>query len=203
MFRHPLPQHLELPAGRTHRGANRRRCNKGMGVVSRADGDINANRRLARQEASRSGRVRRTKTSILERLRMERQCRLPTIRQCPDLLQRMHLALARAISTPMSGAEPAPGVSLCFWGRQRSSNIPYGTKNGRAEHDLRGRTAITWPNALSDKRHLDIQPPGDGIRHGEPKAMVEMAVMKLRPAARGDELSAPKSSSTGNSADRN
>ncbi|GHA21727.1 hypothetical protein GCM10007989_16330 [Devosia pacifica] len=163
-------------------------CNKGMGVVSGADSDINTIADLkGKKVAIWPGSTQ--EVFILERLRMEGMS-VADITPIRISFSEMHLALARGDVDAYVGAEPAPGVSLAT-GVGKIVEYPYGTAMGALNMIFGAHqdTLTERPELVSVI--LDIHRQATEYAMANPDEMAEMAVMKLGQQRDAIELSVP------------
>ncbi len=122
--------------------------NKGMGVISKAGSDVKTVKDLkGKQVGIWPGSTQ--EVFIMERLRMEGHVDHATSRAVRVPFGEMHAMLSRGDIDAYVGAEPGPGLSISS-GVGQLVEYPYGTGDGRPEHDLRHprghrrRATRTW-----------------------------------------------------------
>lgn len=163
-------------------------CNKGMGVVSGIDSDIDTIQDLkGKRVAIWPGSTQ--EVFILERLRMEGMS-IDDITPIRISFSEMHLALARGDVDAYVGAEPAPGVSIAS-GVGKIVEYPYSTAMGSLNMIFGAHRDTTMENPELVEVILDIHRQASEYAMANPEAMVEMAVAKLGQQREAIEVSAP------------
>ncbi len=163
-------------------------CNKGMGVVSGKDSEINAITDLkGKRVAIWPGSTQ--EVFILERLRMEGMS-AADITPLRISFSEMHLALARGDIDAYVGAEPAPGVSIST-GVGKIVEYPYSTAMGGLNMILGAHRDTLAETPELARVILDIHRQASDFAMANQNELIEMAVARLGQQRAAIEVSAP------------